>query len=264
MSDSRRTSLPPGGSRRPEPQLLPAESICVFLDVDGTLVEFADTPGAVKADPPVLDMLLRLTDALDGALAVISGRSVAEIDRILAPLQLPAAGLHGAERRDCAGVLHAPDVHEAPLDAVRRELQPFVETHSGLLLEDKRWAIAVHYRRAPDLRDEVWRAMTAASSGLSPAFKLLEGDMVLELKPGRFDKAAAVDAFMRENPFRGRVPVFVGDDVTDYDGFCAVRRHGGVTVAVGPRVTAQWYLPDPGAACAWLMHIAEQRGGSGR
>ena len=261
MAEARRTTPPPGGIRRTEPELLSAERICVFLDVDGTLVEFAETPGAVRVDPPVIDMLHRLQGALDGALAVISGRSVAEIDRILAPLRLPAAGLHGAERRDCTGVLHLPDIHEAPLDAVRKELQAFVDANGGLLLEDKRRALAIHYRRAPDLRDEVWRAMTAASSGLSPAFKLLEGDMVLELKPGRFDKAAAVDAFMREAPFRGRVPVFVGDDVTDYDGFCAVRRHGGVTVAVGPRITAQWYLPDPGAACAWLMHIAEQGGG---
>jgi trehalose 6-phosphate phosphatase len=255
---------PPGGSRRPEPELLPAERICVFLDVDGTLVEFAETPGAVSLDPAVIDMLLRLQESLGGALAVVSGRSVAEIDRILAPLRLPAAGLHGAERRDCNGVLHVPDIHEAPLDSVREMLKPFVEAHAGLLLEDKRRALAIHYRRVPDLRDKVWRAMTVASSGLTPEFKLLEGDMVLELKPGRFDKAAAVDAFMRENPFRGRVPVFVGDDVTDYDGFCAVRRHGGVTVAVGPRVTAEWYLPDPGAACAWLMQIAEKGRSGGR
>jgi len=255
---------PPGGRQKPQPELLPAERICVFLDFDGTLVNFAETPGAVSVKPTVIDMLVRLQGALSGALAVISGRSVAEIDRILAPLRLPAAGLHGAERRDCTGALHIPDIHEAPLDCVREALKPFVEAHAGLLLEDKRRALAIHYRRAPDLRDKVWRAMTAASSGLTPEFKLLEGDMVLELKPGRFDKAAAVEAFMRETPFRGRVPVFVGDDVTDYDGFCAVTRHGGVTVAVGPRVMAQWYLPDPDAACAWLMHIAEQGGGGGR
>jgi trehalose 6-phosphate phosphatase len=249
---------------RPEPALPPAASICVFLDVDGTLVEFADTPGGVSVDPLVFDMLRRLQGALDGALALVSGRSIADMDRILAPLQLPAAGLHGLERRDALGRMHVPELDDSPLEPVRVHLQQFVAAHAGLLLEDKNRALAVHYRRAPDLRDAVWRAMSTAAAGLSPAFKLLEGDMVLELKPGRFDKAAAVEAFMREAPFRGRIPVFVGDDVTDYDGFAAVRRHDGITVAVGPRVTAQWYLPDPPAACAWLLRIAEQGGSLGR
>jgi trehalose 6-phosphate phosphatase len=244
--------------RRPEPALPSAASICVFLDVDGTLIEFAETPDGVSVDPHVFDMLGRLRAALGGALALVSGRSIADMDRILAPLKLPAAGLHGLERRDALGRMHVPEVDESPLEPVRMQLQRFVAAHAGLLLEDKDRALAVHYRRAPDLRDAVWQAMSTAAAGLSPAFKLLEGDKVLELKPGRLDKAAAVEAFMREAPFQGRIPVFVGDDVTDYDGFRAVTRHDGITVAVGPRVTAQWYLPDPRAACAWLLRIAEQ------
>lgn len=253
-----------GETLRPAPGLLSANQICLFLDIDGTLIDFADTPDAVSVEPAVLDTLRLLEVALGGAVALVSGRSVADIDRLLSPLLLPAAGLHGAERRDTTGRMHMADINESPLESVRQGLQPFVACHPDLLLEDKGRALAVHYRRAPALRDAVWKAMSTASAGMSPAFKLLEGDMVLELKPGGLDKAAAVDGFMREAPFRGRIPVFVGDDVTDYDGFSATRRYDGITVAVGPRVTAQYYLPDPRAVCAWLLRIAEQREIRGR
>lgn len=242
----------------PFPGILPANQICLFLDIDGTLIEFADTPDAISVEPMVIDTLQRLKSALDGALALVSGRAVVDVDRILFPLHLPAAGLHGVERRDAMGRMHIPDIDTSPLESVREALQDFIARHPGLLLEDKLRSLAVHYRRVPGLRREVRKAMTRASAGLAPAFILLEGDMVLELKPGGLDKAAAVEAFMRESPFRGRTPVFVGDDVTDCDGFDATRRLGGITVAVGPRVTAQYYLPDPRAACIWLARIAEQ------
>jgi len=248
----------PGPGPEPGPALLPAHQICLFLDVDGTLIEFADTPHGVHVEPVLLETLRRLEAALGGAIAIVSGRSIADIDRVLHPLRLPAAGLHGVERRDAAGRIRAPFIDETPLDAVRESLLRFVADHPGLLLEDKSQALAVHYRRVPALRDAVWSSMLKVSAGLAPQFVLLEGDMVLELKPGVADKATAVDAFMREAPFRGRFPVFVGDDVTDYDGFAAVRRHGGITVAVGPRVTAQWNLADPRAACEWLARIAEE------
>jgi trehalose 6-phosphate phosphatase len=243
---------------RPEPAELPASNICLFLDLDGTLVEFAPTPGDVRIEPSLIDVLARLSRTLGGALAVVSGRALSDIDRLLHPLRLPAAGLHGVERRDATGVLHLPTGGSSSLDGVRRSLGDLLAGHEALLLEDKGLSLAVHFRRAPELRDVVWTAMARASAGLAPAFRLLEGDMVLEIKPGDRNKASAVDDFMREPPFLGRLPVFIGDDVTDYDGFGAVRRHAGITVAVGPRVVAQWYLPDPGAARNWLARIAEQ------
>jgi trehalose 6-phosphate phosphatase len=249
---------PMSGEHKLAPGDFPAARICLFLDIDGTLVNFADAPSAVCLSPSVIETLPLLHDALDGALAVVSGRPLAEIDRLLQPLHLAAAGLHGIERRDAAGRIHLPEVDPGALLGVRQRLEPFVAGHAGLLLEDKGRSLAVHYRMAPQLRDEVWVAMTRAGSGLAPAYKLLEGDMVLEIKPADRDKASAVEDFMREQPFRGRVPVFVGDDVTDYDGFSAVRRHAGITVAVGPRVTAQWYLADPEAVHAWLMRIVNQ------
>lgn len=245
-----------GADHRPAPAVFPPSQICLFLDIDGTLVEFAKAPDEVRVDAEAIGTLTMLEAALDGALALISGRPLADVDRLVQPLHLPAAGLHGLERRDAGGCVHRPDVQGTRLQPARASLREFVASHPGLLLEDKSVALAVHYRAAPQLKQLVQVTMAKAAVSLLPEFALLAGDMVMEIKPARFDKAAAVEEFMREAPFAGRVPVFVGDDITDYDGFGAVRRHGGMTVAVGARVTAQWYLPDPRATRDWLARIA--------
>ena len=255
--DSRAAGL--GGA---EPGVLPAGRICLFLDFDGTLVEFADDPRDVRPDAHLPQLLSSLQLALDGAVALISGRRLEELDVLLHPLRLPAAGLHGLERRDAQGRLRLrpPTAAGPELRGLRSRLRELVAAHAGLLLEDKGAALALHYRRAPELQETVQRAVAALVAPLAPQLQLLRGDMVLEIKPQAPDKATAVEGFMREPPFAGRVPVFVGDDVTDRDGFGAVRRHHGMTVAVGARVTAQWRLPDPAAVRTWLARIAEAGG----
>ncbi|HMI37511.1 MAG TPA: trehalose-phosphatase [Steroidobacteraceae bacterium] len=241
---------------RPGPAVLPASQICLFLDFDGTLVEFAPAPDGVHVEAGLFEILRALHAALQGAVALVSGRPLSDIDELLKPLRLPSAGLHGLERRDAAGRFHRPQFSVQALDPARLALKAFVAGRSDLRLEDKGAALAVHYRGAPRARELVRSVLARVSAPLFPRFEILEGDMVVEIKPTRYNKASAVEEFMGEEPFVGRVPVFVGDDVTDYDGFAAVRRLHGLSVAVGDRVSAQWYLPDPRAARAWLAQIA--------
>jgi len=249
---------------RPGPAVLPASQICLFLDFDGTLVEFAPAPDGVHVEPELFATLRALHVALHGAIALVSGRPLADIDERLKPLRLPSAGLHGLERRDAAGRVHRAPTSDHALEPARLALREFVAGRSDLRLEDKGAALAVHYRGAPGARALVQSVLARLSAPLSPGFEVLEGDMVVEIKPARYDKASAVEEFMGEAPFMGRVPVFVGDDITDYDGFSAVRRFDGLSVAVGDRVSAQWYLPDPRAARAWLAQIAGLGSGHGR
>ena len=242
--------------KKPAPAILPSRDICLFVDVDGTLIEFADSPAEVRVSAGLIDTLQRLHASLDGALALVSGRSIVDLDRLLYPLKLPTAGLHGMERRDAAGKIWRAHVPSAALANGRTELSALAASHPGLLLEDKHASLALHYRRVPHLMGLARAAVARVAAPLVPEFELLDGDMVVEIKPANLNKATAVDAFMVERPFVGRIPVFVGDDITDYRGFGAVRRYEGRTVAVGDRVEAQWYLPDPAAARAWLAAIA--------
>jgi trehalose 6-phosphate phosphatase len=249
--------VPPTAARAPAPAVFPAASICLFLDFDGTLVEFADHPQDVLPDPQLVRLLHALQRALDGAVALITGRRIEELDVLLHPLRLPVAGLHGLERRDAQGRRPLPRPVPAPeLRALRARLLELVSAHPGLLLEDKLASLAVHYRRAPQLQETLSHALAALVAPLLPYYEVVPGDMVLEIKPADRDKATAVEAFMREEPFAGRLPVFVGDDLTDSDGFGAVRRFDGMSVAVGDRVSAQWQLPDPAAVRDWLQAIA--------
>jgi len=236
--------------------LLPRE-ICLFLDLDGTLIDFADHPRDVRVDGLLIESLQELQAALEGALALISGRRIAEMDRILHPLRLPAAGVHGLERRDAQGMLHQSGVEESELHAARVALTQMASAHPGLLIEDKGSALAVHFRAAPHLREQVYALVPAIVAPLSPRYELLRGDMALEIKPAACDKGLAVESFMAEAPFKGRRPVYVGDDITDYDAFSAVENHAGVTVAVGTRVHAQWQLADPAAVLDWLRRITQ-------
>lgn len=242
------------------PAIVPATRVCLFLDFDGTLVEFAEHPRALLPDPELVQLLRSLQAALDGALALVSGRGIGELDLLLHPLRLPAAGLHGLERRDARGrwPLPRPDASPA-LRALRAPLLEFVARHPGLLLEDKQASLAVHFRRVPQLERTVDQALAALVAPLRPQLDILPGDMVREIRAGDRDKATAVEAFMREAPFAGRLPVFVGDDLTDSDGFSAVRRFDGMSVAVGQRVNAQCRLPDPAAVRDWLRAIAATR-----
>jgi len=240
---------------------LPANDACLFLDVDGTLLDFAVTPDAVCVDEALIELLRGTTRVTRGAVALVSGRSIAQIDRLFAPLRLPAAGVHGYERRDAGGTIHRRSVLDERLPAARRALEEFARTHEGLLLEDKESALALHYRRVPHLEERARVMVAQLLTSLLPEYELLEGDAVLEIKPASHSKATAIEAFLRESPFQGRVPVFLGDDLTDYDGFVAVRRHRGMAIAVGDRVSAQWRLADPAAVREWLRSFVRESEG---
>jgi len=230
----------------------PADAACLFLDVDGTLVDFAPTPDEVRVDAELVDLLRAIELRTGGALALVSGRSIAELDRLFAPLSLPAAGVHGFERRDAQGAFHRQSLLDEHLLPARNALAQVVAAHAGLLLEDKGAALALHYRRAPQLETEARTALVRLLDSLLPEYELLEGDAVLEIKPASHSKASAIEAFLREPPFAGRIPVFIGDDLGDFDGFVAVRKQHGMGIAVGDRVAADWRLADPAAVRAWL------------
>jgi trehalose 6-phosphate phosphatase len=205
----------------------------LFLDVDGTLLEIMQHPGDVEAAPHLKELLAAAGRSLGGALALVSGRSIASLDRIFAPLCLPAAGLHGLERRDALGRVHYPSGYAERIAAARRELVAFVQSEPGLLLEDKGAALALHYRNAPVLADACRHHMGIARTAAGGDFHVQQGKMVLELKPSGQDKGTAVLEFMGEPPFCDRQPVFIGDDVTDEDGFRAVNALGGLSIRVG-------------------------------
>jgi trehalose 6-phosphate phosphatase len=205
----------------------------LFLDVDGTLLEIAPHPDQARPAPRLTAALGDASRALGGALALVSGRAIASLDAMFAPLVLPAAGLHGLERRGADGRVHYPTGFADRLAAARRGLMEFVESRPGLLLEDKGAALALHYRNAPALEAECRQRVEQARAAAGEDFHVQQGKMVLELKPSGEDKGTAIEAFMAEPPFRGRRPVFVGDDVTDEDGFRVVNGLGGLSVRVG-------------------------------
>lgn len=240
----------------PDPADLSPAGTCLFLDVDGTLVELMAHPDDVRIDPALLGLLQRIHDQLDGALALISGRSLAKLDALFAPLRLPAAGIHGFERRCASSRLHRPGHADRAMARTREILAEALAPYGGLHLEDKGAAIALHYRTAPQLRELGMGLMQTSARRMGSAFELLEGDSVIELKPADLNKATAIEAFLTEAPFAGRTPIYIGDDRTDFDGFGAVRRHGGVDISVGDRVPARWNLPDPPAVRAWLQRFA--------
>lgn len=232
----------------------------LFLDVDGTLLEIERHPGDVRATPRLRQLLAAAARSLGGALALVSGRSIASLDGIFAPLSLPAAGLHGLERRDARGHVHYPAGYAERIAAARRGLMDFVQSEPGLLLEDKGAALALHYRNAPGLAEACRARIEIARKSAGEDFHVQQGKMVLELKPSGQDKGSAVTAFMNEMPFRGRQPVFVGDDATDEDGFRAVNAMGGLSIRVGDsgESAARFAARDVREIHDWLTRGLEQ------
>ena len=237
---------------------LPATPWCLFLDVDGTLLELASTPHAVIVEPALLELLTRLRSAAGDALALVSGRTIANLDGLFVT-DFPAAGLHGCERRDARGELHVAAVATEQLAEVRAGLRDMVTRHAGLMLEDKGAGLALHFQGARELEHQLRAEVALLAAPLVPEFAILDGHAVLEVKPAAHTKDSAVTAFMQEAPFKGRMPIFIGDDQTDYGGFAAVRRFDGLAIAVGPRVKSEWWLPGPGAVHQWLEQLAAQQ-----
>lgn len=229
----------------------------LFLDVDGTLVEIAETPQGVHVPASLKQLLDEVRWRLDGALALVSGRSLASLDQLFSPLRFIASGVHGCERRTADHHVLRPEVDAATIARVRNHLAEFVRAHEGLLLEDKHYAVAMHFRRAPEMQDEVYRIMNDMLAQLGPTFALQAGKSVLELRPGAWTKGSSIAAFMQEPPFVGRTPVFIGDDVTDEDAFAVVNEMSGMSIRVGnPAATlARHRLGSVSEVLRWLQTV---------
>ncbi len=206
----------------------------IFLDLDGTIAEIAEHPDDVCVQPATLRLLETLSDKSDGALAVISGRELSAIDRLLHPLKLPAAGVHGLERRDAAGVLHGAQAME--LHPISFVFEKALGDETGVIIERKRGAVALHYRLRPDLERRCCEIVKEVL-GQRGDVRLIHGKMVFEILQKGADKGSVISAFLKEPPFQGRIPIFAGDDVTDEAGFATVNREGGISIKVGGQET---------------------------
>lgn len=237
------------------PPVPDARKTALFLDVDGTLLDFAGTPDKVIVTPELRTLLTELYAACDGALALVSGRSIASLDTLFAPPELPAAGSHGLEIR-ADGRIHELGI---PLpDDTRAEMEQLASLHAGSFVEPKRYGAALHYRQAVQHEDALIDAMRNIARTMQAGFELIEGNRVLELTASNGDKGSAIRFLSAREPWRERTPVFVGDDTTDEPGFAAVNALGGLSVRVGHRAqtAARWQLDSIVAVQAWLRSLA--------
>ncbi|WP_179145261.1 trehalose-phosphatase [Rhizobium sp. RU36D] len=213
----------------------------MFLDLDGTLLEIAQRPEDVEVPHALLDGLYRAHNTLAGAVAIISGRKLDDIDKLLSPLKLSAAGSHGLQQRIGDDFLEwLTPQHQAMAEQIAMRLQDFASGDHRLLLERKPGTVALHYRLAPgrekDCRDAILGAVCK-----NPLFQVMHGKMVFEARPAGMNKGGAIVSFMDRGPFHGRIPVFIGDDVTDEDGFRRVNLLGGISIKVGAGATLADY-----------------------
>jgi len=224
-----------------------------FFDLDGTLAPIAPTPESAAVPASTIALLQRLQRAAAGALAVVSGRALDTIDRMLQPLRLPAGGLHGAQWRGPDGRLWEASVDPVESARLLDALTAVAARHPGVRLENKGLSFAVHYRHAPGLEDRIREEVRAAAEPFDQRYALQYGKMVAEVKPRGADKARAIERFMAVEPFSARTPVMAGDDLTDEPAFQAVNRLGGVSIKIGGGDTsASWRLADPAALALWL------------
>jgi trehalose 6-phosphate phosphatase len=223
----------------------------LFLDLDGTLAPIEETPDAVGPDPHRTSVLKLLADAMEGRLAVLSGRSIAEVDRILEGSVASVAGLHGLERRRADGSLDSTAPHAALAEAAA-VFDGLAKAQFGLLVERKGASVALHYRKVPQCGPAVLEAARRLSR--EHGLYLQEGRMVAELRTPGPDKGEALRVFMSEPEFRGGAPLMIGDDLTDEDAFEAAIAAGGQAILVGPPRPshARWRLSSPAALLAWL------------
>ncbi|ERM06714.1 trehalose 6-phosphate phosphatase [Pantoea agglomerans] len=223
-----------------------------FFDVDGTLAAIQSRPEAVFIPEQVIAQLQQLSALSQGALALVSGRPIEQLDALAAPWYGPAAGVHGAERRDAEGNLQRISLPVEVEQSLRAELQDAMASWPGTQLEVKGMAFALHYRQAMQHEQDVMR-LAEQSVKRFPGLALQPGKCVVEIKPAGIDKGAAISDFMQQPPFAGRTPVFIGDDLTDEKGFLAVNARQGVSIKVGEGSTqAHYRLHDVDAVYGWL------------
>lgn len=229
----------------------------LFLDVDGTLIELAETPESVYVPAELKSLLEEVASRLDGALALISGRTIASIDELFDPIRLCASGVHGAERRGPDGRLARAPVDASALREVCEELTAFARVHEGVLLEDKGFALALHYRLAPDCAEAAREVTHRIVARLGESYVLQAGKCVYEIRPSATTKGTAVRTFMEQAPFAGRQAIYIGDDVTDEDAFEAVNALGGISVRVGGAALtrASYRLPSVADVHRWIREL---------
>jgi trehalose 6-phosphate phosphatase len=229
----------------------------LFLDVDGTLLDIALTPEAVVIPADLPGLLGRLSSACGGAFALVTGREIAVVDRFFAPHRYAVGGIHGSELRLADGSRADTPPHP-DLPRITGALESLADGRAGLLVEKKGRAVAIHYRLAPELGPEVESFVRSVAGG-SDGLEIQPGKMVVEIRPARADKGVAIDRFMEDAPFAGRLPLFIGDDWTDESAFAAVNRAGGRSIRVGEdeRPTqARERLKNPSAVLDWLRQVA--------
>lgn len=237
----------------------PVAGWAYFLDFDGTLVDIAPRPEAIRVSAALPELLENVRRVTGGAVAVVTGRTLANLDGYLHLPHIAASGVHGLERRGCSDI----DPHDLlmarnALAEVRICAANLLSACPSLQVEDKGMAIAVHFRSVPERGAEVYRLMSRAAEAGNGALAVLRGKMVVEVKPAIATKGAAVEAFMAHPPFVGRRPCFIGDDVTDEDGFRVCKARGGVTIHIGPDGTetmADYRLASPDEVHGWLAQL---------
>jgi trehalose 6-phosphate phosphatase len=258
-------NIAPDGEESPDAvpvprSLLPQLSeIAILLDIDGTLLDLAPTPREVWVPPGLAKTLDRLHRRTSGALAMVSGRSLNDIDLIFAPEQFPAVGGHGAEMRVTLDT-ESVATHAPPMDKeLKRRLAAIARLSPGILLEDKGYSLALHYRLAPHAEKAIYEAVSLIRADLPNApIEVLPGKCVCEIKHSGFTKATGVRELMTHEPFKGRRPLFIGDDVTDESVFAIMPDLGGLAFSVGRRAMGvAGHFDEPSDVRAWLQHLLD-------
>lgn len=238
----------------------------ILLDIDGTLVDLAPTPREVWVAPGLAKTLNRLLKRTSGALALVSGRSLNDIDLIFAPEQFPAVGGHGAEMR-LSTDSEAVASHAPPMDReLKLRLAAIAKLSPGILLEDKGYSLALHYRLAPHAEKAIYEAVSLIRADLPNApIEVLPGKCVCEIKHSGFNKATGVRELMTHEPFKGRYPIFIGDDVTDEAVFGIMPDLGGLAFSVGRRAQGvAGHFDEPRDVREWLAHLLDDEAAAGR
>src|ERR1700730_16168743 len=254
--------------QQPSPDLVPVVSelarrlneCAILLDIDGTLLDLAPTPREVWVPPGLATTLNRLLEKTSGALALVSGRSLNDIDLIFAPELFPAVGGHGAEMRLTPTNSEVVAPRAPPMDQeLKRRLAAIARLSPGILLEDKGYSLALHYRLAPHAEEAIYEAVSLIRADLPNApIEVLPGKCVCEIKQAGFDKATGVHELMTHEPFRGRYPIFIGDDVTDEAVFAAMPSLGGLAFSVGRHAQGvAGHFDEPTNVRAWLARLVD-------
>ncbi|MEM8573002.1 MAG: trehalose-phosphatase [Pseudomonadota bacterium] len=237
------------------PDVPPASAF--FFDFDGTLVAIAPRPELVTVEPEVREVLEALLARYGGAVAIVTGRPLDVVDAFLAPIQLATAAEHGSVRRASSGSLHFDEGDAHAVEAAYAALAPLVEEHKELILERKQSSLSLHYRQRPDLAASCEAAVRDVVAD-NPSLVILPGKMVFELKPKGVNKGEAVRAILNEAPFKGRTPIFVGDDVTDEHAFEVVNALGGLSIKIDEGRTIANYRTDRKGLFDWLFRLVNR------